>query len=115
MAIAALILGILGGLFGLMLALFGYGMASIAGAVGIGGAAFFKLIMIIIPIAAIVGGALSIAKPLIAGILMLVSAVLVLLVFGFNGFTFLSVLLTGIGGVLAIVASQNSPQQSAAT
>lgn len=114
MAIAALILGILGGLFGLMLALFGYGMASIAGAAGVGGAGLFKLIMIVIPIAAIVGGALSIAKPLIAGILMLVSAVLVLLVFGFNGFTFLSVLLTGIGGVLAIVASQNAPERSPA-
>lgn len=114
MAIAALILGILGGLFGLLLALFGYSMASFAGALGASGVGFFKLLSMAIPVASFVGGGLAITKPLAAGILMLVSATLALLLFGFNFFTFLAVVLSGVGGVLALVASQNIQAQTKA-
>src|SRR5438270_6274995 len=108
MAIAALILGIVGGLFELLLAIAGYGIASIAGAGGATGTDFFKLVMMIIPIASLAGGGMSLAKPLFGGVLMLVSAVLVLIIFGFNFFTFLSIALSGIGGILALVSSQHS-------
>jgi hypothetical protein len=110
MAIAALILGIVGGLLGLLLAVFGYGLAAIAGAAGASGAGLFKFLVIVIPVASLVGGGMAIAKPLIGGILMLISAVLVLALFGFNFFTFLSVVLSGVGGILALIASQSAPQ-----
>lgn len=42
MSTAALILGILRGLFGLLLGLFGYSVAGIAGASGQGGAVYFN-------------------------------------------------------------------------
>ena len=112
MKIAALILGILGGLAGLMAAVLvlgvggffaslettGFDAEGTSQIIGLGWAA------IPIAILGIVGGSISIAKPKIAGILMLIS--------GVGGFIAISAgwiiagILLIIGGILAIVGNR---------
>ncbi len=98
MLIGALILGILGGVFGLLIGLFGY---TIGGLVGSGAA---QALSIAIPIASIVGGGMAKAKPMIAGGLMVLSAIGMFFIFGFNFFTAIPLILSAIGGVLALVS-----------
>lgn len=78
MRIAALILGILGGLFGLGGAVFALGVGGVASALQMDqGKAVVGLGFAAIPLAilGVVGGALALARPKLAGVLMLVSAV----------------------------------------
>jgi hypothetical protein len=69
-----MILGIIGGLYGLSIGLFGYGLGALAGAGGAAHAGFFQFISLAIPIASIVGGAIVKAKPMVGAGLMLLSA-----------------------------------------
>lgn len=119
--IAPVLLGIFGGAFGLLVGLFGYVLAGIAGA-ATGSpetAALIKLLMIAIPIASIIGGAIATATPKVAGIIMLLSAVGMLglcLLWGFNFFTLIPLVLTSSGGILALTGATAqtppSPAQS---
>jgi hypothetical protein len=109
MATAALILGILGGLFGLFVGLFGYGIGAIA---GVGG---FQIISIAIPIAALVGGGMAKANPAVGGGLMLASTIGMLWIFGFNFFTAIPVVLTGVGGALALMAASEAKTKAEAS
>lgn len=108
MSTAALILGLLGGLFGLLIGLFGYSIAGIAGAGGASGAGVFQLISIAIPIASLVGGGMAKANPAVAGILMLISAGGMLWLFGFNFFTAIPLVLSALGGAIALAASNQT-------
>jgi hypothetical protein len=113
MLIGALILGILGGIFGLGIGLFGYGLGAIAGATEASdGARLFQIVSIAIPMASIVGGGIAIAKPLVGGALMLISAVGMFFVFGFNFFTFIPLVLSGLGGGLALLALNEPRRQT---
>ena len=109
---AALILGILGGLFGLLIGLFGYAVGGIAGAGGQAGAGLFQLVSIAIPIACLVGGGMAKSNAMIAGILMLLSAVGMLLVFGFNFFTAIPLVLSAVGGIIALVSANNAKEKT---
>jgi hypothetical protein len=102
MLIGALILGLLGGIFGLLIGLFGYTLG------GIAGAGALQIVSMAVPIASIVGGGMAKAKPLIAGVLMLLSAIGMLLVFGFNFFTAIPLILSAVGGALALVAANEA-------
>ena len=101
MRIGALILGILGGLQGLGLAMIGGAIFALNGAQGA------VALMFLIPLASIIGGSLAIAAPPVAAALMGLSAVAWLWIgaqFGYavNFFTFLPVVLSGVGAVLAV-------------
>jgi SSS family solute:Na+ symporter len=110
---AALIFGVLGGLFGLLIGVFGYFVEGIAAAGGQNGAGLFQLISMAIPIASLVGGGMAKSDAVVAGILMLLSAVGMLLVFGFNFFTAIPLVLSGVGGMMALV-SANDPKTKTA-
>jgi hypothetical protein len=99
MLIGALILGILGGVFALLIGLFGYTIGGIAGSSGL------QVISMAVPIASIVGGGMAKAKPIIAGGLMILSAVGMFFIFGFNFFTAIPLILSAVGGALALAAA----------
>jgi hypothetical protein len=94
----AMILGILGGIFGLFIGMFGYGLGAAAGA------GTFQLISIAIPIASIVGGGMVKGKTVIGAGLMALSTVGMFFIFGFNFFTAIPLVLTALGAVLGFVA-----------
>src|SRR6202022_1135356 len=104
MLISALVLGILGGLFGLLIGLFGYTLGGIAGLGGL------QALSMAIPIVSIVGGAMAKAKPIAAGSLMILSSVGMFCVFGFNFFTAIPLVLSAVGGLLAIAGMSEATQ-----
>ncbi len=78
MKIAALILGIIGGIAGLFGAIFALGIGGIGTAVGAEGATSMAgsgLAALALSLLGIVGGSMAIAKPKAAGIMMLIAAV----------------------------------------
>jgi hypothetical protein len=108
MSTAALILGILGGLFGLVVGFFGYAAGGVVGAASGTSLVLYQLVSMAIPIASLVGGGLAKVNAFAAGALMLLSAVGMLLVFGLNFFTFLPLVLSGIGGVLVLLSGKEA-------
>ena len=107
MKIAALILGILGGLVSLSYGLLGFGLGSI-----VQGGGGLKFVSIAVPIAALVGAGLSLSKPMVAAILMGASAVVFVLVIGFNVFSLVPVLLLGLGALFAFLGAQEAAKTS---
>ncbi|HHW26377.1 MAG TPA: hypothetical protein GXX23_03430 [Firmicutes bacterium] len=113
MRIAALILGILGGVVGI----FGGGLVSLVGGIGAaleveGASTVTGLGFMAIPtsILGIVGGALAMSKPKTAGIMMLASAVLgVILV---SAAYFFPGILLLVGGILALVGQKELETKS---
>lgn len=102
MKVAALLCGVIGGLAGLVGALVVFGLGALIGGFGGGGEmALDGIGALVMAVVGIVGGAMAIAKPLPAAILMAVAAVL--------GFIFISIgffigsILLLIGAVLAFV------------
>lgn len=115
MRIAALILGILGGLAGIS----GGAFATVVGGLGQafqaeGASTVTGLGMVAIPIGIIglVGGALAIARPKLAGILMLISAVIGLILVS-AAYAMAFVLLT-IGGIFALLGQKELAKINAA-
>lgn len=109
MRVGAMVLGILGGIAGLMIGLFGYALGALAAAGGSGAGAMLQIVSVAIPVASIVGGSMTKAKPLVAGALMGASAIGMVLVFDFNVFTAVPVALSGIGALGAVLAARGLP------
>ena len=102
MKVAALLCGIIGGLIQLVIAGVGLGFGLVAASIGVdSGIAGNSLVAMIMAIVGIVGGALALAKPLPAAILMAVAAVVGLILISV-GFAIGGVLLL-IGAVLAFI------------
>ena len=101
MRTGAMVCGIIGGLVGLVIGMFGAGVGAMASAAGAAGAGMLQLVSIGIPVASIVGAALSKANAFLAGLLMAVSAAGMAFVFGVNAFTGIPLALSGIGALLA--------------
>ena len=111
---AALMLGIIAGLLGLLVGLFGYGYAEltarnaeVAEIFGplenpglVRAASFFA------PLLAIAGGAMARARALWGGVLMLAAAALFYAGFGFNVGTMFPIGFAALGGLLAIAAGK---------
>ncbi len=111
---AALMLGIIGGLLALIVGFVSYGYTEFIDQYGeieglahqvdrvglIRGVSFFA------PLLAIAGGAMARARALWGGVLMLVSAGLMLYAFDFGVFTMFPIGMTGLGGLLAIAAGK---------
>ena len=101
MRIAALVLGVIGGLYGLTVGWWIYALVSFGG--GKDG-----VLALLVPLTGLIGGSLSLVAPSLAGGLMLLSASLTALVIGFNVFVAIPLLLLGVGGVLALLGANET-------
>jgi len=107
MKIAALILGLIGGIAGIFGAIFAFGVSGVGTVVGAedaGSLAGNGIAALIASLLGIVGGAIAIAKPKIAGIFMIIAGVGGLIAV-FVAYIIAAPLLV-IGGILALVASK---------
>lgn len=118
---AAMVLGIIGGIVGMVVGFFGYGFAEALGWITefFGSAATpitdrvgteedyadTKIIAIAAPILGIAGGAMSPAKPLAGAILMLASAAGMFQGFGFGAFTMFPIAMCAVAGLLGLAAA----------
>ncbi|MGB5560462.1 MAG: hypothetical protein WBN04_20910 [Paracoccaceae bacterium] len=111
---AALVLGILGGMLGMIVGFFTYGYTEFIewyGAVPevaeqVDNVRLIRATALLAPLLAIAGGAMARAKAVPGGILMLASAIGMYNGFGYGVFTMFPIALCLVGGVLALVATQ---------
>ena len=117
---AALVLGIIGGILGMIVGFFGYGYATFIDTFGevpdiasqVDNPDLIKAASIISPILALAGGAMARARALWGGIFLLMSAAGMYYAFGFGVFTMFPIALCGLGGVLAIAAGRPDEEVS---
>lgn len=109
---AALVLGIIGGLWAMIVGFFGYGYTSFVAWFGevpdlieqvenvelIRAASFFA------PLLAIAGGAMAHSQAIVGGVLMCLSAAAIYAAFGFGLFTMFPIAFCLLGGILALAA-----------
>jgi hypothetical protein len=111
---AALILGIVGGLWGMLVGFFSYGYTEFIAYFGdVGDIAhqvdnpqLIQTVSLLSPILAIAGGAMARARNMIAGVLLLISAGGMFYAFGFNVFTMFPIAMCGLAGILALAARE---------
>ena len=117
---AAAVLGIIAGVIGMFVGLFGYGWTSlVADHPDVGEALFnfdspglVRTVSIVAPVLAIAGGAMAKIRALWGGILLLVSAGLMQQAFSFNAATMFPIVMAGVGGLLAIAAGRPDEPKS---
>ena len=110
---AAAVLGIIAGVIGMFVGLFGYGWTSLVAEnpeVGefwnFDSPGFVRAVSVIGPVLAIAGGAMAKMRALWGGILLAVSALLMWQAFSFNVATMFPIVMAGLGGLLAIAAGK---------
>ncbi len=111
---AALTLGVIAGLIGLVVGFFGYGYTVFVDRFGevadvaeqVENVALIRAASLISPILAIAGGAMARSQNIAAGVLMLVSAAGMFWAFGFGVFTMFPIAMCALGGLLALLARQ---------
>lgn len=117
---AALVLGIIGGILALVVGFFSYGYTEFINEFGeIEGLAeqvdrvgLIRTVSFVAPLLAIAGGGMARIRALWGGILMLISAGLMLYAFDFGVFTMFPIGMTGLGGLLAIAAGKPDEPKS---
>jgi hypothetical protein len=117
---AALVLGIIGGILGMIVGFFGYGYVTFIDTFGevpdlarqVDNPDLIKAASIVSPILALAGGAMARARALWGGIFLLLSAAGMYYAFGFGVFTMFPIALCGLGGVLAIAAGRPDEEVS---
>ena len=110
MIVAAMVVGIIGGVFGLLIGLFGYVLGGALSSVA-SDAIIYQIISMAIPVAGIVGASIVRHHTGYGGSLMAISGIGMLLLFGFNFFTMIPIILTGAGSALAFFALWQRTQQ----
>jgi hypothetical protein len=111
---AALVLGIIGGIWAMIVGFFGYGYTTfVADNPDIGDIAsqvdhplVIKAASFLAPVLAIAGAAMARSQNMAAGVLLLASSAAIWVAFGFNVFTMFPIAMCGLGGVLALAARQ---------
>ena len=111
---AALMLGIIGGIIGMIVGFFSYGYVEFVDWFGeiqdiasqVENPLLIKSVSLLAPLLAIAGGAMARSQATFGGVLMLTSAVGMLYAFGFGAFTMFPIAMAGLGGVLALAARQ---------
>lgn len=111
---AALVLGIIGGLWGMVVGFFSYGYVAfidwfgpiedVAGQVDNPG--LIQATSLLAPLLAIAGGAMARSQAVAGGVLLLASAAGMFYAFGFGVFTMFPIAMCGLGGILALAARQ---------
>lgn len=110
---AALMLGIIAGLMGIVVGLFGYGYAELSSArpevnelFSLENPSLIRFASFMAPLLAIAGGAMAKMRALWGGGLMIVSGLLFYVAFGFNVGTMFPIGFATLGGILAIAAGK---------
>ena len=111
---AALVLGIIAGVFGMFVGFFGFGYTELARNFEEVEEVFgmfddpqmVRAVSILSPMLAIAGGAMAKARALWSGGLLILSALGMYAGFGFNVFTMFPIAFAGLGGVLALAAGK---------
>ncbi len=111
---AAMTLGLIAGLIGIFVGLFGFGYAELSERHSEVGEifgfqenpAFIRFASFMAPLLAIAGGAMAKARALWGGILMILAAACFYTAFGFNVATMFPIGFAGLGGLLAIAAGK---------
>ena len=111
---AAMILGVIAGLIGMIVGFFGYGYVELIDRFGeieglaeqVDNAEAIQAASIIAPLLAIAGGAMAHARALIGGVLLLISAAGMYYAFGFNVFTMFPVAFAAVAGILGLAAGK---------
>ena len=109
---AALVLGIIAGLWGMLVGFFGYGYTEFIAWFGevpdlaeqVAHPERIRALGLLAPVLAIAGGAMARSLAWVGGGLLILSAAGMYWTFGFNVFTMFPVTLAGLGGVLALAA-----------
>ncbi len=111
---AALTLGVIGGIIGMIVGFFSYGYVTFFESYGepgdldwlLGDAGLIKVTSFLAPILAIAGGAMARSQAAVGGICLLLSAAGMHYAFGFNVFTMFPIGMCGLAGLLALAARQ---------
>ncbi|GHG91303.1 hypothetical protein [Pseudodonghicola xiamenensis] len=111
---AALVLGLIGGVVGMIVGFFSYGYTVAIDHFGevdgfleqVANVDVIRTASLLSPLLAIAGGAMARARALVGGLLMLISAGGMYYAFGFNVFTMFPIAFVGLGGVLALAAGK---------
>ncbi|THD84628.1 hypothetical protein E7811_02505 [Aliigemmobacter aestuarii] len=114
---AALVLGIIGGLWAMVIGFFGYGYTVFIDTYGevpdlatqVQNPALIKAAGFLAPILAIAGGAMARSANMVAAALLAVAGVLVWYAFGFGVFTMFPIGMCMLGAILALAARQPDP------
>ena len=111
---AALVLGIIAGLVGMLVGFFSFGYTEAINRFGevegvfeqVNDPQLIRLTSIVAPLLAIAGGAMARARALWAGVLLLISSAGMYHAFGFGVFTMIPIAFAGVAGLLAISAGK---------
>lgn len=111
---AAMFLGVIAGLIGMIVGFFGYGYVEFVNFYGeiegiaeqVENAELVQLMSILAPMLAIAGGAISHARALWGGAMLIASAAGMYYAFGFNVFTMFPIAFAATGGVLGLAAGK---------
>ena len=117
---AALVLGIIAGVIGMIVGFFGYGYTAAIETFGeIDGLAeqvenieAIRAASILAPILALAGGGMARSRALWGGVLLLLSAGGMYYGFGFNVFTMFPICFAAVGGLLAVAAGKPDEEKA---
>ncbi len=117
---AALVLGIIAGVIGMFVGLFGYGWTTFveqqpeAGTIfgNFHNPGFVRFASVAAPTLAIAGGGMAKIRALWGGVLLIASAVMMYLAFTFNAATMFPIVMAGLGGFFAIMAGKPDEPKS---
>ena len=111
---AALVLGIIGGLWAMIIGFFGYGYTVFIeknGEIGdlatqVNHPMVIRAASFLAPILAIAGGAMARSQNVAAGVLLMLAGAAIYAAFGFGPFTMFPIAMCILGGLLALAARQ---------
>jgi hypothetical protein len=111
---AALTLGLIAGISGMIVGFFSYGYTAAVDRFGeidglveqVANVETIRVMSILAPMLAIAGGAMARARALWGGVLLLLSTAGMYYAFGFNVFTMFPIAFAGVAGLLAVAAGK---------
>lgn len=111
---AALILGLIGGIVGMIVGIVGFGYTQLIDWAGewdgvahqVQNVPLIRTTALVAPILAIAGGAMARARPVFAGVALILSSAGMYWGFGFNAATMFPIAMAGLAGILALAAKQ---------
>ncbi len=111
---AALTLGLIGGIIGMIVGFFSYGYTELIARFGelpdiaeqVGNVGLIRAVSLLAPLLAIAGGAMARSRATAGGVMMLLSAGGMYYGFGFGVFTMFPIAMCALGGLLAIAATR---------